>query len=127
MTIRGLAFPFGTSFSSLPAASTDDDVIADNIRRILLTRRGSRVMRPSTGSNVIDFVFENIGPVLRARIDDEVRRALSEGEPRAQVLEVRVFEQETFATGRQVEVIVDITYRVLAEVRRTAVSIPRVV
>ncbi len=122
MTIRGIAFPFTRSATSLPAASTDFDTIADNIERILMTRRGSRVMRPSTGSNVFDFAFESIGAVLRARIDDEVRRALAEGEPRAQVLQVNV-EERTSSIGTQV--VVDVNYRVNSEVRSTSVTIPR--
>ena len=110
----------------MPATATDDDVIADNIRRIMLTRRGSRVMRPSAGSNVQDFVFESVGPVLRARIDNEVRRSIGEGEPRAQVLSVNVFEETTLSANNQKEVVVEVVYRVLAEVRKTVVTIPRV-
>lgn len=124
MTIRGITFPFGRSVSSLPATSTDDDVIAQNIRRIILTPLGSRVMRPSIGSRVWDFVFESIGPVLKARIDDEVRRALAAGEPRVQVLAVDVYEQTQLANNKR-ELVIDIRYRVLAEIRRTTVSIPR--
>ena len=122
MTIRGLTFPFGASATSLPAKSTDKDTIADNITRILLTSRGSRVMRPSMGSSVYDFVFESIGSVLRARIDDEVRRAIADGEPRANVIQVDV-EEITTSIGTQVTI--DVAYRLNSEVAAVSVTIPR--
>jgi phage baseplate assembly protein W len=124
MTILGIAFPFGKSAFSLPARAEDDDVIAHNIMRTMLTRRGSRVMRPSTGSNIYDFVFESVGPVLAARIDDEVRAALGDGEPRSQVLAVNV-NRRFIPALEQEELVVDITYRVLADIKKISVVIPR--
>lgn len=121
MAILGIKFPFGRSTTSLPAGASDDDVIADNIQRILLTPRRSRVMRPDSGSDMFAFVFENTGPVLRARIDNEVRRALGAGEPRAEVLFVGVEEQEILSAPGGIQVVVDVEYRVNMEVRRTAV------
>jgi phage baseplate assembly protein W len=122
MTIRGFTFPFGRSATSFPAASTDDDVIADNIRRILLTQVGARVMRPAIGSDTFGFVFENTGAVLRARIDAEVRRAISEGDRRVEVLGVRVQEETVLSGAGGTQVTVDLTYRVNAEIRSTAVT-----
>jgi phage baseplate assembly protein W len=119
MTIIGIAFPFTRSPSSLPASSTDDDSIEDNIRRILLTPRGSRVMRPSVGSNMYRFVFQNTGIVLRNQIDLEVRRAIAAGEPRAVVLRTETEEDNT-PTGRRV--LVTITYEVNSEVKSTSVT-----
>ena len=110
MTIRGIAFPFGRSSTSFPATRTDDDVIADNIKRILRTARGSRVMRPGVGSDTHLFVFENVGPVLRARLDNEVRRALADGEPRVTVLFVTV--QEVSQPQGGVEVLVTVDYEI---------------
>lgn len=107
MTIRGIAFPFGRSSTSFPATRTDDEVIADNIKRILQTPRGSRVMRPTVGSDTFHFVFESVGPVLRARLDHEVRRALAEGEPRVTVLFVSVEEISQPQGGTEVQVTVE--------------------
>jgi|LNFM01.1.fsa_nt_gb phage baseplate assembly protein W len=119
MTIRGLAFPFGRSSFGLPAPATDEDVIADNIERIIQTPRGSRVMRPDAGSDTYAFVFESTGPLLRARIDHEVRRAVSAGEPRASILRVDTTERET---DDGIEIVVDVTFEVLGVVRRASTS-----
>lgn len=119
MTILGIAFPFRPSVTSFPAVSEDADVIADNIRRIIETPRGSRVMRPDAGSDCYAFVFENSGPLLQARIDNEVRRAIAVGEPRARVLRVDVRETET---DQGVEVVVDVAFEVVGVIRRASVS-----
>jgi len=118
MTILGIAFPFQRGATEFPRQKVDDDVIEDNIRRILLTRRGERVMRPRSGSDTMSFVFESVGSVLRARIAREVRRALAEGEPRVQVERVQVLQRQDNATkGRQIFVL--ITYRVAGQIKKT--------
>jgi len=119
MTILGFAHPFQKSSTAFPAQATDDDVIRNNIIRILSTPRGSRVMRPNQGSDVWTFVFENRGPLLRARINEEVRRAIGVGEPRVTVLQVLVTE-ETTRTGQEL-IMVDVLYRVNGNVTSTAV------
>ena len=120
MTIRGIAFPFQKGLQSFPLLRTEADVVADNIQRILETRKGERPMRPGTGAAIWDFVFENMGSLLNARIDHEVRRALSEGEPRATVLHVAVSEK--FRPDGAKNIIVLVTWVFNREVRQTAVT-----
>lgn len=107
MTISGISFPFTKGTTSFPAGATDEDVIADNIKRLLQTTQGARVMRPATGSGVIRFTFESMGPILNARISHEVRRAIADGEPRASVLSVNVVEEERRDGDRNVVVTVN--------------------
>jgi len=120
VTIRGIAFPFGKSPFGLPAPRRDSDVIADNISRIIQTPRGSRVMRPDDGSDTHAFVFESNGPLLRARVDHEIRRAVSVGEPRARILRVDVFENKK-ADG-EVENVVDVTFEALGVIGNATAS-----
>jgi len=120
MTIRGISYPFRKGTQSFPETKTESDVIADNIRRVLETRRGERPMRYETGSNIWDFVFENVGALLNARVDNEVRRALARGEPRARVLHVEVSEQ--FRADGAKNMVVAVIWAFNREVRQTAVS-----
>lgn len=120
MSILGIAFPFQKGATEFPAKATDDDVIEQNIQRILLTRRGERVMRPGSGSDTMSFVFENVGPTLQARINREVRRALAEGEPRVVVRRVQSGERPNQDTGGT-QVIVVVTYEVGGQIQKTAV------
>ena len=120
MTITNISFPFTKDSESLPAKAVDADVVGQNIQRILLTRRGSRVMRPDIGSIIQDFVFESTGILLRSRIATEVRRAVAVGEPRATILDVRTLEREN-ASGA-VEVVVDVTFEVNRLIGVTSMS-----
>lgn len=121
MPIRDLAFPFNRDATEFPASKEGTDVIADNIRRILLTAQGERVMRPEVGSKIQRFVFESVGPVLRARISSEVKRAIAQNEPRARVLAVRSVERVRRGTGGR-EVVVEVTYEVDQELSQVTVS-----
>lgn len=121
MGIIGISFPFQKGVTSFPKSSTDNDVISDNIQHILTTRRGERVMRPDAGSSVWDFVFENTGPVLNARIDNDVRQALAEGEPRAEVIQVKVTEEERVDGDKNV--VVEVVYSVNLDVQQTTVTL----
>jgi len=120
MTIRGIAFPFRKGSTSFPVKVEDNDVIRDNITRILQTMKGDRVMRPTSGSNTWAFVFENTGSVLNARMDHEVRRAIAVGEPRANVLNVGVSEEEREDGGRNV--IVHLVYMARLDIQELQVS-----
>lgn len=129
MTIRGLKFPFNKGFQAFPDKSEDADTIDDNIRRILQTRLGERVMRPNSGSKLWDYVFGSVGPVLRAQLDHEVRRAIGANEPRARVLQVNVREVTVLGSGPAGEataVEVNIFYEVNAEVQSTSVMFPQI-
>lgn len=120
MTVIGIAFPFQKGSTSFPMGRTDADVVEDNIIRILQTRRGERPMRPGTGSAIWDFVFENTGALLNARVDHEVRSALAAGEPRATVLSVGVAEQ--LRPDGAKNMIVALVWSFNREVRQTAVT-----
>lgn len=120
MTIVGISFPFSRGTTSFPATKTEADVVEDNILRILQTRRGERPMRPGTGSGVWDFVFENTGAVLNARVDHEVRQSLAIGEPRANVLAVSVSEELRSDGAKNMVVLV--TWSFNRELRQTATT-----
>jgi len=120
MTTRGIGFPFTKGSTEFPQAKVDDELVADNIRRIILTRRGERVMRPNAGSNIYDFVFENVNSVMRAGLGHEVRRALADNEPRIRVLDVLIDERDT-SGGR--EVVVTVIYEVNRQLKSTEVTV----
>jgi len=122
VTIIGIGFPFQKGSQSFPETKTDVDVVEDNIRRILSTRKGERPMRPEEGSNVYDFVFESIGALLNARMDNEVRQSLARGEPRATVLGVYVTEELRPDGASNLVVTIDWAFN--REYRQTAITYP---
>lgn len=111
----GILAPFGRVDGKLPAPATVEEVVAGNLRRIVMTRRGERVMRPQIGSAAWDYVFENNSAISQARMRDDIRRAIALNEPRAKVIEVKVTQiTASGGTGFTIEIV----YKVSREVER---------
>lgn len=85
---RGLSFPVSTDESGAVTYATGETDIRQSIRIVLGTARGERVMRPQFGCGIHDRVFASIDTTTRSLIEDDVRDALLEWEPRIRVLSV---------------------------------------
>lgn len=72
------------------ALSVADQAVRESILLILGTARGERVMRPAFGCGIHELVFGSNDPTTAARISHEIREALIDWEPRAEVLTVDV-------------------------------------
>lgn len=86
--IIGIAFPFGSEPGSIPGESRDEQSLLDSIRQIIESSRFERLMRPNSGSDVMQLAFENNDSLLRPLIVDTVRRAIRAQEPRVEVVKV---------------------------------------
>jgi phage baseplate assembly protein W len=89
----GWAFPAKPVAGSLRYARYEDDV-EQAIQIILLTSRGERVMLSEFGAGLRDFVFEPNSDATRARIEESVRKALVDWEPRIDLERVQVTESD---------------------------------
>ena len=89
----GWAFPPNPTGGSLRFARYEED-IEQAIQIILLTSRGERVMLPEFGAGLRDFVFEPNSDATRARIQESVRKALVDWEPRIDLERVEVTESD---------------------------------
>lgn len=85
----GWAFPPKLARGGLQFARYEDDV-EQAIQIILLTSRGDRVMLPEFGAGLRDFVFEPNSEATRARMEESVRKALVDWEPRIDIERVEV-------------------------------------
>lgn len=117
MAIIGIDFPFSRGGGALPATVEGQDAIDASVRQIIETGRGERVMRPGSGSLVWTFIFENNEPLLRAKVQREVRRALREQEPRITVVKVDV------KVSGEGAVVVDVVYKLAGRLNQTTVEI----
>ena len=84
----GWAFPVKPVNGRLAWAKYEEDV-EQAIEIILRTSPGERVMLPAFGAGLRDFVFAGNSPPTHRRVEDAVRRALVEYEPRIDVEQVR--------------------------------------
>jgi len=80
----GWAFPLQPVNGSLVYARYEDDV-EQAIEIILRTSPGERVMQPSFGAGLREFLFAANSSSTHRRVEEQVRRALIDFEPRITV------------------------------------------
>lgn len=111
----GVGRTFKKGKGGIPARVEDADLIRDSFMQALTTTPGERVMRPSLGSRVLNYVFDSQRTALSAAIKYEILRVAKTFEPRIKILEITPREDDT-------TLLVDIVYSVLG-IEET-VSIP---
>jgi len=84
----GWAFPVKPVAGRLQWARYEADV-EQAIEIILRTSPGERVMEPAFGAGLRDYVFAGNSAVTHRRVEESVRRALVDFEPRITVEQVR--------------------------------------
>lgn len=84
----GWAFPVGIDGRGRVALARGEDDVVQAIRMILLTPKGTRVMRPGFGCKVHDLVFAPNDATTAGLAAYYVRDALAMWEPRIDVLDV---------------------------------------
>ncbi len=105
---HGLAYPMRVSPTGGIALVTDDEEIAESMRLILGTSPGERPMRPDFGCPIHDHVFAPADSATIGMIAFEVRSSLARWEPRIDVVDVDVTQDESQPTL----LYIDITYAI---------------
>ena len=93
---RGVHFPFSKRGDGLPSADGPPDIFSSNIKQILLTTPGERVMRTSFGAGLKSLLFANINDqsVIESA-KSLISSAIRQGEPRVRVNSVTITTQNT--------------------------------
>lgn len=119
-TLLSIYFPFQSGVSTFPRAASDADAIKASIIQILMTRIGERVMRPTFGTRIWDFIFDNDSDSFREDVEREVRSALGQWEPRIVVTQVLV---ESGEVNEPNQMLVTIYYAILATGQNDSVMV----
>lgn len=82
--------------------ASDDDSVREVIRNILLTRAGERLMRPTFGAGLLDFVHQPNNETTRNLMANLVRKAIEQWETRVRVDSVSVLADSTSVSKVQV-------------------------
>lgn len=69
---------------------TNEEAIKNSIRNILLTNRGERLFNPLLGSDINSILFENISPQTESTLTSFIKTAITNFEPRANLINVIV-------------------------------------
>jgi len=89
----------------------------------MLTGRNERVMRPGFGVDLYQYVFNNITPILLARLSTDISKALSAYVPEAIVTRVNPFIEKD-PDGVQVAVVIEVDYSVGNQDYQAQVPVP---
>lgn len=75
----GITLPFNSANGIFSVSYTDVEQILSNLRNLLSTRKGERIMQPDFGTDLHYFLFEQISDELafKEAILGEIRSALS--------------------------------------------------
>ncbi|MDR9787861.1 MAG: GPW/gp25 family protein [Peptococcaceae bacterium MAG4] len=90
----GFSFPFHIDASGRVAWTSGPEKLKENIKHILLTGLGERVMRRDYGGGLRQLVHDPNNDALRAIVQHQIAKAIGQWEPRVQVQEVTVTQKE---------------------------------
>jgi uncharacterized protein len=85
---RGITFPMRVDQSGSIAMGSGADDIDANLKVVLITAPGERVMRPQFGCRIWDLVFEPINANTLGLMSEAAKDAVSQWEPRVDLLDV---------------------------------------
>jgi hypothetical protein len=105
----GWNFPVAEIAGQTAMAQYEEDV-RQAILIVLLTNPGERVMRPTFGAGLNEFLFEPINSTTMATIAQRVEDSLIDWEPRIDVISVSVAPD----SKNNATLLIDIQYRVRA-------------
>tara|TARA_R110000737_G_scaffold13572_1_gene29427 strand:- start:496 stop:939 length:444 start_codon:yes stop_codon:yes gene_type:complete len=90
--ITGLKFPMPVSpgDGGFFSKSMDKAVVAQNLKQLLLTSKGERLMYPSFGTNLRAALFEPITGTLIGDLEKDIINAVQAYEPRVIIKDVSV-------------------------------------
>ena len=107
----GLKLPFNRGRSGLfPQSETTLEQAGSNIKNLLLTAKGERVMQPDFGSRLRDLLFEQYTEDLTDRIKDAIEEAMSTWLPYIVISQVDVIQDETNPNQTKVDLDFSLNY-----------------
>lgn len=72
------------------ASLTNDEAVKNSIKNLILTNQGERFYQPLIGSQIRAMLFEPFSVTTKNTIEQLIREAINNYEPRAQLHDVRV-------------------------------------
>ena len=107
----GLKLPFTRDRAGLfGQTETTLEQAGNNIKNLLLTSKGERVMQPEFGSDLRDLLFEQYTEDLTDRIKDAIEEAMSTWLPYIVISSVDVIEDKTNPNQTKVDLDFSLNY-----------------
>ena len=107
----GLKLPFTRDRAGLfGQTETTLEQAGNNIKNLLLTSKGERVMQPEFGSDLRDLLFEQYTEDLTDRIKDAIEEAMSTWLPYITISSVNIIQDETNPNQTKVDLDFSLNY-----------------
>jgi uncharacterized protein len=104
---RGWAFPPGFTLTDGVAMAEGAEDVRQSLRILFSTEPGERIMRESYGCALYDVMFENIDSDLMAEIRMRVTDGMLRYEPRANLIDINVYQPSSQSS----QLLVEVAYR----------------
>ena len=88
----GVKFPFAGPFGIFSSTFTTIDQAISNLKNLLLTAKGERIMHPTFGTDLPRILFEPIDDLLKQLIDDIITQPVNEWLPYIQITDIEVIK-----------------------------------
>ena len=120
---KGIAFPFGFGANGGVKTSIltheEHDRIYQSIYQILFTFKRERINNAEFGSRLKAYLFESFDDInTKSLIKFEVEKAITEQEPRVEVLDVRVYTVD----GEEGKIFIDVDVLIIQFSTNTTLS-----
>lgn len=87
-SIKSISFPFRRGQTGFPEPAKGSRAVVDNVFSLLMMAEGELPMGKGIGTRIHGFVSETSGPLLGARVAQDIRTVIRLKEPRMTVLSV---------------------------------------
>lgn len=114
----GILFPYAKGPEGYPATATDLDIVKSDLDLLLNTRKRERVHLPDFGLDLERLIFENTGPLLRAKAYRQIADAVANYEPRVSITSIAVEDNKS-------TVFIDVQYIINGFRDNLVVKVPR--
>ena len=107
----GLKLPFNRDKSGLfGRTQTTLEQAGSNIKNLLLTAKGERVMQPNFGSRLRELLFEQYTEDLSSRIQSEIQEAISTWLPYINISSVNIIQSDEDPNTTSVDIDFSLNY-----------------
>lgn len=97
--VYGLNYPIGKKLNKgYFSKESSIELIRNNLRQLLLTERGERVMLPNFGANLRRFAFQPMDDQLFEEIKDEILEAIQNYGQNVEIVKLGVFPLDKFGS-----------------------------
>ena len=109
----GIVYPFNTADGLFQSTYTTFETVRSNLKLLLDTEPGERVMMPDWGVPLRKYLFEQITDDIKLRIKDTVTMSVKKWIPEASIISINITDKEN-------KLIVNMKFGVLRDYETTA-------